>query len=124
MSEDKHTALIEELITLTRGSIRIIETDVAELRADVRVLDERWKNHQEDLQKTLDKQEEQLEKLLDKQEELANKEDVSALKKEISALEKRVNTLEKAHSKYLGAAAVIGAILGFIASLAKGFLGL
>lgn len=89
--------VIQELVTLTRGSLRNVETEIAELRADVRVLSERVNNRHSD---------------------------VGKLEKSVTELTDRVNDLEKAHAKYLGGAAVIGAVLGFVASLAKGALGL
>jgi methyl-accepting chemotaxis protein len=89
--------LIEELVSLTRGSLRNVETELAELRADVRVLSERMNNRHSE---------------------------VGKMSESMKTLEGRVNDLEKAHAKYLGAAAVIGGVLGFGMSVAKGALGL
>lgn len=144
--------LIEELVSLTRGSLRSVETDHAELRADVRVLEERVNNQasntqrlEGDLTSLKTSIDASLSKGFDDQDKLlighkksldaaisavknAAKEELAEYKKANDELvkkqEERINKLEQAHAKYLGAAAVAGAVLGFIASLAKGALGL
>jgi len=144
--------LIEELVSLTRDSLKAVETDLGELRADVRVLAERLNNQgatstriegelgtvkmstEESVKGLTQTQTEALgalkKDLLDALEatKVELKKDLAGYVKkndaEVKRVDDRLQTLEKAHAKYLGAAAVAGAVLGFIASLAKGFLGL
>jgi len=100
--------LIEDLVTLTRGALRSVEVQIGEVRADVRVLSER-----------LDNQKTNLERLEGQVVEVSAK-----TAKKLEGMDARIQKIEQAHAKYLGAAAVIGAVLGFVASLAKGMLGL
>lgn len=140
--------LIEELVSLTRDSLRNVEKDISELRADVRVLTERLTNQsttstriegdlgalkgdatriKDDVKGDLDEYKKGFDDAVQKVADDA-KDALDAYKKdkdaEVKRLEERLQKLEQAHAKYLGAAAVAGAVLGFVASLAKGFLGL
>lgn len=104
--------LIEELISLTRGSLRNVETELSEVRADIRVLSERVKNKNTDV----DRIESDF-----KSFKIETDKKIQALHKEH---DDRLKKLENAHAKFIGMAGVVGGVIGFIASLAKGFLGL